>query len=74
MMNLTLNVLALPRACKECMVLYLHQFCGLAYEEDKRIEALSILSTYNGRVPDGCINGLGGLNAEEVRKKLTPEG
>ena len=66
MVELKTVVRELPGACAQCPVLYLKDYCGLAYVKKTALQAMK-----NRRIPSGCINGLGDLNAEEVEARLS---
>lgn len=65
MVELKSVVRELPIACAVCPVLYLKDYCGLALYKEYSLRAMKAR-----RIPSGCINGLGELNAEEVKVKL----
>ena len=68
MVDLELDVLQIPRSCAECPVLYLGQYCGPAIKSDLREIILSLL--VDKKIPDGCLNGLGGLDLGGLKRKI----
>lgn len=51
----------LPKDCVKCSVLFAKEYCGLALFKRYYLQVMG-----TEIIPQGCVNKLGGLNAEQI--------